>query len=127
MTKIAAKNSRLANKWEVTLGCFLFVGLAIAAIWFRSVPINQQDTLDIPIILSESTIEILYQDTIETLEDVGLTKSGKIVSAEAAEKIFGPDGASYSGYEISTALRLILANKTDGRDSIREISELPTE
>ncbi|MYC26191.1 MAG: hypothetical protein F4X56_09785 [Gammaproteobacteria bacterium] len=124
MTKVVAKNSRIAVIWEVSLGCFLFAGLVILSTWFNVESMDQQDTLDLPIDFSESTLEVLYQDTFKKLEDVGLTKSGKIVSAEAAEEIFGPEGASYSGYEISTALRLSLANDARGRENMRENSEV---
>ncbi|MCY3542063.1 MAG: hypothetical protein OXH31_09205 [Gammaproteobacteria bacterium] len=124
MTKVVAKNSRLAIIWEVSLGCFLFAGLVTLSTWFKVVSLDRKDAIDFPIDFTESTLEVLYQDTFKKLEDVGLTKSGKIVSAEAAEKIFGPEGASYSGYEISTALRLSLANDARGRENIRENSEV---
>ena len=77
-----------------------------------------------PVNLSASTVKELYQNTSSKLEELGLTKNGKIVSETAAVKIFRPKGAAFTGFDFSEALASILA--IEGEDNSPVLDNLDT-
>ena len=111
MTSHRVWRSLIVLTIATTLVCAIFTLFVNGVLSKEYNEVHLEERMDFPIKLSASTIKVLYQNTSSKLEELGLTRNGKIVSEEAAVRIFGTEGAGHSGDDFSVVLASILANE----------------